>query len=66
MALKAGFRYINTAQMYENEAEVGQDIINSGMIRKEIFLTHEMIPFQSYFYPLIAFITMILKSYSGT
>ena len=24
MALKAGFRHIDTAQMYENEAEVGQ------------------------------------------
>ena len=36
MALKTGFRHIDTAQMYENEAEVGQGIINSGVTRKEI------------------------------
>lgn len=39
LALQAGFRHIDTAQMYENEAEVGQGIIESGVPRSEIFLT---------------------------
>ena len=39
LALKAGFRHIDTAQMYENEAAVGQGIKNSGVERSEIFLT---------------------------
>ena len=38
-ALKAGFRHIDTAQMYENEAEVGQGIAESGVPRNEIFVT---------------------------
>lgn len=38
-ALQAGFRHIDTAQMYENEAEVGQGIAESGVPREEIFLT---------------------------
>ena len=39
MALQAGFRHIDTAQMYENEEEVGQGIKESGVPREEIFLT---------------------------
>lgn len=39
MALEAGFRHIDTAQMYENESEVGQGIIESGVPREDIFLT---------------------------
>ena len=39
LALEAGFRHIDTAQMYENEAEVGQGILDSGIPRQEIFLT---------------------------
>ncbi|MCR4852267.1 MAG: aldo/keto reductase [Prevotella sp.] len=39
LALEAGFRHIDTAQGYENEAEVGQGIADSGIARKEIFLT---------------------------
>lgn len=39
LTLQAGFRHIDTAQMYENEAEVGQGIIESGIPRSEIFLT---------------------------
>lgn len=38
-ALEAGFRHVDTAQMYENEAEVGQGIADSGVERSEIFLT---------------------------
>ena len=39
LALEAGFRHVDTAQGYENEAEVGQGIIDSGVPRQEIFLT---------------------------
>lgn len=39
LALEAGFRHIDTAQMYENEAEVGRGIQLSGVAREEIFLT---------------------------
>jgi 2,5-diketo-D-gluconate reductase A len=39
LALEAGFRHIDTAQGYENEAEVGQGIADSGVPRSEIFVT---------------------------
>lgn len=39
LALEAGFRHIDTAQGYENEAEVGQGIADSGVARQEIFVT---------------------------
>ena len=39
LALEAGFRHIDTAQGYENEAEVGQGIAESGVARNEIFVT---------------------------
>lgn len=38
-ALKAGYRHIDTAQAYFNEAEVGEAIAESGIPREEIFLT---------------------------
>lgn len=38
-ALKAGYRSIDTAQSYFNEAEVGSAIQKSGVPREEIFLT---------------------------
>lgn len=38
-ALKVGFRHIDTAQIYGNEAEVGDAIAASGVARSEIFLT---------------------------
>lgn len=46
LALEAGFRHVDTAQMYENEAEVGQGIQDflhggktGGAVREDIFLT---------------------------
>lgn len=39
MALEAGYRHIDTAQIYGNEAEVGKAIADSGIPREEIFLT---------------------------
>ena len=44
LALEAGFRHIDTAQSYENEAEVGQGIADSGVAREEIFLTSKVAP----------------------
>ena len=38
-ALEVGYRHIDTAQAYYNEAEVGQAIISSGIPRSELFLT---------------------------
>ncbi len=38
-ALKAGYRHIDTAQIYGNEVEVGQAISDSKIPRHEIFLT---------------------------
>lgn len=38
-ALQLGFRHIDTAQIYGNEAEVGEGIAKSGVARPDIFLT---------------------------
>lgn len=38
-ALQIGFRHVDTAQIYGNEAEVGEAIAASGIARNEIFLT---------------------------
>ena len=38
-ALNADYRHIDTAQVYENEEEVGQGIKQSGVTRDHIFLT---------------------------
>lgn len=37
-AIRHGFRHIDTAQIYGNEAEVGEAITNSGVARSDIFL----------------------------
>lgn len=39
MALEEGYRHIDTAQIYGNEAEVGQAIADSGIARNELFIT---------------------------
>ena len=38
-ALEAGFRHIDTAQSYGNEAEVGECVAASGLPRSEVFIT---------------------------
>jgi diketogulonate reductase-like aldo/keto reductase len=38
-ALKLGYRHIDTAQVYENEREVGEGLRASGVKRGEVFLT---------------------------
>ncbi|KAG1466493.1 hypothetical protein G6F56_004677 [Rhizopus delemar] len=41
-ALKAGYKHIDTAAVYRNEKEVGQAIKDSGIPRKEIFITTKL------------------------
>ncbi|MBF8969991.1 MULTISPECIES: aldo/keto reductase [unclassified Streptococcus] len=41
-ALEVGYRHIDTAQAYFNEAEVGQAIKDSGIPREEIFVTSKL------------------------
>ncbi|MDX2969537.1 aldo/keto reductase [Kribbella solani] len=43
-ALEAGYRLIDTAQAYQNEASVGRAIRDSGIPREEIFLTTKFYP----------------------
>jgi diketogulonate reductase-like aldo/keto reductase len=38
-ALEVGYRHIDTATMYRNEAEVGQALRDSGVPRDEVFIT---------------------------
>jgi 2,5-diketo-D-gluconate reductase A len=41
-ALEAGYRHIDTAEMYGNEAEVGEAIARSGLDRTEVFVTSKL------------------------
>ncbi|SDS04831.1 2,5-diketo-D-gluconate reductase A [Paraoerskovia marina] len=41
-ALKAGYRHIDTAEMYGNEAGVGEAVRNSGLDRSEVFVTSKL------------------------
>jgi len=41
-ALEAGHRHIDTAEMYGNEAEVGEAIGRSGLDRGEVFVTSKL------------------------
>ncbi len=43
-ALELGYRHIDTAQAYGNEASVGQGLRDSGVPREEIFLTTKFYP----------------------
>ncbi len=41
-ALQAGYRHIDTAEMYGNEKEVGEAIAKSGLNRKDLFVTSKL------------------------
>jgi 2,5-diketo-D-gluconate reductase A len=41
-ALRAGYRLIDTATMYANEADVGRALAESGVPRQEVFLTSKL------------------------
>ena len=41
-ALEAGYRHLDTASYYENEAQVGAAVRDSGIPREEIFVTSKI------------------------
>jgi 2,5-diketo-D-gluconate reductase A len=41
-ALEAGYRHIDTAEMYGNEQEVGEAVAKSGLDRGEVFVTSKL------------------------
>ena len=41
-ALQAGYRHIDTAEMYGNEQEVGEAIRRSGLDRSEVYVTSKL------------------------
>lgn len=43
-AIESGYRHLDTAQLYDNENEIGQAIRESGIPRSEIFLTTKIWP----------------------
>ena len=43
-ALDAGYRHIDTATMYANEAEVGRALRDSGLPREDVFITTKLPP----------------------
>lgn len=43
-ALEAGYRHVDTATIYENEAEVGRALRNSGVARDDVFVTTKCPP----------------------
>ena len=43
-ALEAGYRHIDTAQAYRNEGSVGRALRDSGVPRKEVFITTKFYP----------------------
>ena len=48
-ALRLGYRHIDTAEMYDNEREVGEGLRTSGVKRSEVFVTTKIWP--SHFAP---------------
>ena len=43
-ALEAGYRHLDTATMYGNEAEIGRAVRDSGLDRREVFITTKLPP----------------------
>jgi 2,5-diketo-D-gluconate reductase A len=43
-ALEVGYRHVDTATMYRNEAEVGRAIRDSGLDRADLFVTTKLLP----------------------
>jgi 2,5-diketo-D-gluconate reductase B len=44
MAIDLGYRHIDTAQMYQNEAEVGRAVAESGVARDKLFVVTKVDP----------------------
>jgi 2,5-diketo-D-gluconate reductase B len=49
-ALRLGYRHVDTAQLYENEREVGEGLRASGVKRQDVFVTTKIWP--THFAPL--------------
>ena len=60
LALEAGYRLIDTAKLYGNEAAVGRAVRGSGIAREEIFVTTKLWP-TDFFSPLEAFDESLTK-----
>ena len=60
-ALDAGYRHIDTAKAYRNEESVGRAIRESGIDRKEIFITTKLIGSKRH---NIIFLTFVCESES--
>ena len=43
-ALRLGYRHIDTAEMYDNEREVGEGLRASGVKRDDVFITTKVWP----------------------
>src|ERR671917_1883011 len=43
-ALQAGYRHVDTAQAYGNEASVGRALRDSGVPREDVFITTKIYP----------------------
>src|ERR1700684_2977855 len=43
-ALRLGYRHLDTAQLYENEREVGEGLRASGIKRNDVFVTTKLWP----------------------
>lgn len=41
-AIKIGYRHIDTAAIYENEVQVGKAVMDSGILRSELFITSKV------------------------
>lgn len=61
-ALSLGYRHIDTAEIYHNEEEVGNAIMNSGIKRDQLFITTKVWP--SDFKRLLAAVEESLKKLS--
>jgi 2,5-diketo-D-gluconate reductase A len=42
IALEAGYRHIDTAELYRNELEVGEAVRESGLAREDVFVTSKL------------------------
>ncbi len=42
LALEVGYRHIDTAEMYQNEAGVGEAVRDSGLAREDVFVTSKL------------------------
>src|SRR5262249_54943907 len=43
-ALRRGFRHVDTAELYDNEGEVGEGLRAAGIKRDEVFITQRVCP----------------------